>query len=90
MPADYKVSVTDASGKDAWPIASFTYLLIHQDAKDKAKGEALVNFLRWAIHDGQAVAAPLEYAPLPAAVVKMLEKTIQGLTVQGKPVAAAK
>src|SRR5512137_1001668 len=86
IPADYKVSVTNASGKDAWPIASFTYLLVHQDAKDKVKGEALVRFLRWAVKDGQAAAAPLEYAPLPAAVVKSLEKTLQErLTVQGKP-----
>jgi phosphate transport system substrate-binding protein len=89
IPADYKVSVTNASGKDAWPIASFTYLLVHKDAKDKAKGDELVKFLWWAIHDGQATAAPLEYAPLPAAVVKMLEKTVQELTVQGKPVSVA-
>ncbi len=89
IPADYKVSVTNAAGKDAWPIASFTYLLVHRDAKDKAKGEALVRFLRWAIHDGQAAAAPLEYAPLPAPVVKMLERTLSELTVQGKPVAVA-
>jgi phosphate transport system substrate-binding protein len=89
IPADYKVSVTNASGKDAWPIASFTYLLVHRDAKDKAKGDELVKFLWWAIHDGQATAAPLEYAPLPAAVVKMLEKTVQELTVQGKPVSVA-
>ena len=89
IPADYKVSVTNASGKDAWPIASFTYLLVHKDAKDKVKGEELVKFLWWAIHDGQATAAPLEYAPLPAAVVTMLQKTIQELTVQGKPASVA-
>jgi phosphate transport system substrate-binding protein len=89
IPADYKVSVTNASGKDAWPIASFTYLLVHQDAKDRAKGEALVKFLWWAIHDGQATAAPLEYAPLPGPVVKMLEKTVQELKVQGKTVPVA-
>ncbi len=86
IPADYKVSVTNASGKDAWPIASFTYLLVHKDSKDQAKGEALVKFLWWAVHDGQATAAPLEYAPLPAPVVKMLEGTIKDLQVQGKPV----
>jgi phosphate transport system substrate-binding protein len=89
IPADYKVSVTNASGKDAWPIASFTYLLVHKDAKDQAKGDALVKFLWWAIHDGQAVAAPLEYAPLPKPVVAMLEKTIRDLQVQGKPVPLA-
>ena len=67
MPADFRVSITNAPGKDAYPIASFTYLLVYKDAKDKAKGEALVKFLWWAIHDGQKLrAAPLDYAPLPA------------------------
>lgn len=89
MPADYRVSITDASGKNAWPIASFTYLLLHRDAKDRAKGEALVKFLWWAIHGGQALATPLDYAPLPAAVVTMVEKTVRGLRVQGKPIKVA-
>jgi phosphate transport system substrate-binding protein len=89
MPADYRVSLTNAGGKDAWPIASFTYLLIHADAKDKVKGEALVNFLWWAIHDGQAHAAQLDYAPLPKPVVSMVEKTIRSLKVQGKPATVA-
>ncbi len=89
LPADYRVSVTDAKGKDAYPMASFTYLLVHQDAKDKAKGEAMVKFLWWAVHDGQAFAAPLDYAPLPKAVVANVEKTIHGLLVQGKPVQIA-
>jgi phosphate transport system substrate-binding protein len=86
MPADYRVSITDASGKNAWPIASFTYLLVHRDAKDRAKGEALVKFLWWAVHEGQVFAAPLDYAPLPKAVVGMVEKTIRSLQVQGKPI----
>ena len=86
MPADYRVSLTDAAGKDAWPIASFTYLLVHKDAKDKERGEALANFLWWAVHAGQGFAAPLDYAPLPKPVVAMVEKTIRDLTVQGKPV----
>ena len=89
MPADYRVSVTDASGKESWPIASFTYLLIHKDMKDKAKGEAIVKFLWWAVHDGQQFGAPLDYAPLPKAVVARLEQTIKGLHVQGKPVPLA-
>jgi phosphate transport system substrate-binding protein len=67
----------------------FTYLLVYRDQADKAKGEALVRFLWWAIHDGQASAAPLDYAPLPAAVVKKVEKTLASLTVQGKPVPLA-
>jgi phosphate transport system substrate-binding protein len=86
MPADYRVSITNAGGKDSWPIASFTYLLVHKDQADAKKGEAIVQFLWWAIHDGQKDAAPLDYAPLPKAVVQMVEKTIHSMTVQGKPV----
>jgi phosphate transport system substrate-binding protein len=89
IPADYRVSLTNASGKDAWPIAAFTWLLVHKDAKDPVKGEALANFLWWAVHEGQAMAAPLEYAPLAKPVVAMVEKTIKSMTVQGKPVSVA-
>jgi phosphate transport system substrate-binding protein len=89
LPPDFRVSVTDPSGKSAYPIASFTYLLVHKDAKDKAKGDAMVKFLWWAVHAGQAMAIPLDYAPLPKPVVTSVEKTIQGLLVQGKPVALA-
>jgi phosphate transport system substrate-binding protein len=89
MPDDFRVSLTNADGKDAYPIASFTYLLVHKDAKDEAKGKALVEFLWWAVHEGQKFAAPLDYAPLPAPVVEKVAKTIQGLTVNGKPVAIA-
>ncbi len=89
VPADYRVSITDAAGKNAYPIASFTYLLVYKDQADKAKGEALVRFLWWAVHEGQASAAALDYAPLPKAVVGKIEKTLGGLTVQGKPVPLA-
>jgi phosphate transport system substrate-binding protein len=89
LPDDYRVSLVNAAGKDAWPIASFTYLLVHRDAKDQAKGDALVKFLWWAIHDGQALAAPLDYAPLPKAAVAKLEATIKSLKVQGKPASLA-
>ncbi len=86
MPADYRVSITNAAGKDSWPIASFTYLLVHRNAADAAKGAALVKYLWWATHDAQRMAAPLDYAPLPPKVVHMLEQTIKSLTVLGKPV----
>ena len=89
MPADYRVSITDASGKDAYPIASFTYLLVYRDQQDKAKGEALAHFLWWAIHEGQQTAPSLDYAPLPKAVVSSVQKTLSTLTVQGKPVSLA-
>jgi phosphate transport system substrate-binding protein len=89
LPADFRVSITDAKGKDAYPIASFTYLLVYRDQSDPRKGEALVRFLWWAIHDGQKVAASLDYAPLPPPVVERVAKALQTITVQGKPVSVA-
>jgi phosphate transport system substrate-binding protein len=69
MPADFRVSITDAPGANSYPISSFTYLLIYKNETDKVKGQAIVSFLKWALTDGQKFAAPLDYAPLPAAVV---------------------
>jgi phosphate transport system substrate-binding protein len=88
MPDDFRVSITDPSGKDAYPISGFTYLLVHRDAKDKAKGTAIINFLRWAVTDGQSLAAALDYAPLPKPVQEKVLKTIDSLTVQGAKISA--
>jgi len=88
MPADYRVSITNASGKDSYPIAGFTWLLVHRDSKDPAKGKAIVNFLRWALNDGEKMATPLDYAPLPREVQERVLKTIDGLTVNGAKVSA--
>ena len=76
IPADYRVSITDSAGKEAYPISSFTYLLIYKNQKNAAKGKALVDFLKWAAHDGQKMAAALYYSPLPDVVVKRVEQTI--------------
>jgi phosphate transport system substrate-binding protein len=86
MPEDFRVSITNASGKDAYPMASFTYILLPKDQQDPAKGPALVNFLWWAVHEGQRFAEPLDYAPLPKAVVAQVEAKLRSLTAQGKPV----
>jgi len=66
MPGDFRVSITDAPGADAYPIASFTWLLVYKDQPNEAKGRALVKFLWWAIHEGQKYPPTLLYAPLPA------------------------
>src|SRR5215208_1893048 len=65
-PDDLRVSITNANGAQAYPIASYTYILVYKDQKDQAKGKALVDFLWWGIHDGEAYAKELQYAPLPA------------------------
>ncbi|HZR45967.1 MAG TPA: phosphate ABC transporter substrate-binding protein PstS [Candidatus Manganitrophaceae bacterium] len=76
MPEDFRVSITDPPGKEAYPIASFTWLLIPEKISDPAKGKALVDFLKWMLHDGQKLAPPLSYAPLPKGVVTQEEKAI--------------
>jgi phosphate transport system substrate-binding protein len=89
IPEDYRVSITDQPGKDAWPIPTFTYLLVYRDMPDQEKGDALLKFIWWAEHEGQKSAASLDYAPLPKSLVKKVEATLKKMTVQGKAVLAA-
>lgn len=70
MPADFRVSITNPTGADAYPISSFTWLLIPERVQDAAKREALVGFLEWMLGPGQSMTSALEYAPLPASVVE--------------------
>jgi phosphate transport system substrate-binding protein len=65
---DYRVSIVNAPGATAYPISSFTWLLIYQNQTDATKGKKLVDFLRWALTEGESSAAALDYAPLPASV----------------------
>lgn len=69
---DYRVSIVNAPGADAYPISSFTWLLVYQRQADATKGKKLVDFLQWALTEGEASAAALDYAPLPASVSKQL------------------
>ena len=85
IPADLRVSITDAPGQDAYPISTFTYFLVYKDQKDKDKGKALVDFLWWATHDGQKMATDLIYAPLPPEVVQKDEEKIKSITSSGSP-----
>jgi len=77
MPADFRVSITDAPGKDAYPISSFTWLLIPQASKDAQKGKILADFLTWMVNDGQKMVADLSYAPLPASVAEKVKAAIK-------------
>jgi len=77
MPADFRVSITNAPGKDAYPISSFTWLLIPQQSKDGAKGKILANFLNWMASDGQKMTNALAYAPLPDNVAAKVKETIK-------------
>jgi phosphate transport system substrate-binding protein len=76
MPADYRVSITNAPGADSYPISSFTWLLIPEQSVDPAKGKVLHNFLEWMLDHGESEAASMTYAPLPAPVIARVRQTI--------------
>jgi phosphate transport system substrate-binding protein len=76
MPDDFRVSITDSTGKTAYPIASFTWLLVPEQIKDAQKKKVIADFVKWMLGPGQKMTAALEYAPLPAAVVAKEEKAL--------------
>lgn len=77
MPADFRVSITNAPGKDAYPISSFTWLLVPADWKDKNKQKVFVDFLNWMLEQGQTMTADLNYAPLPDSVKQKEREAIK-------------
>jgi phosphate transport system substrate-binding protein len=79
MPADFRVSITNAPGKDAYPISSFTWLLIPSKIHDPDKKKAIVGFLQWMLTDGQNMVEALSYARLPKEVVTMEQKAIESI-----------
>jgi phosphate transport system substrate-binding protein len=76
MPADFRVSITNPPGGDVYPIASFTWLLMYENPQDKAKAQVMVDFLKWALTDGQKFAVDLGYSPLPKQVVDLEMKAL--------------
>lgn len=78
-----KISITNATGADAWPISTFTFLLLPKDFSDKAKGLAILRFAWYGTHEGQAFAKDLGYAPLPSAVQKAAEGVLKSVTGSG-------
>jgi len=79
LPAnsDLRLSIVNGAGADAYPISSFTWIIVYQQMRDRAKARQIADFLTWAVHDGQRFAAGLDYAPLPAAVVAADEAKIR-------------
>jgi phosphate transport system substrate-binding protein len=76
MPPDFRVSITNAPGDGAYPISSFTWLLLYETPQDKALGKVMVDFMSWALADGQKFAPDLGYAPLPASVIDLEKKAL--------------
>jgi len=82
MPSDFRVSITNAPGDDVYPISSFTWLLLYQDAQDKTQAKVMVEFMKWALTDGQKYAPDLGYAPVPTPVVDMEMKALGQIKTQ--------
>ncbi len=83
---DFRVSITNPDGDKAYPIASFTWLLVHKQYEDAAKAGALVKFVWWAETAGQSRAAPLGYAPLPQQLRPWIEARLKTISAGGKSV----
>lgn len=81
MPKDFRVSITNPRGRGVYPIASFTWLLVYRQQDDPVKGRAIVNFLKWMLHEGQQYASPLGYAPLPPEVITLEEAAIEQIVI---------
>ncbi|HEX4336452.1 MAG TPA: phosphate ABC transporter substrate-binding protein PstS [Polyangiaceae bacterium] len=79
MPDTLYTSIINAPGETAYPISSFTYILVYEDMPDAAKGKVLTTYLWWAVHDGQNMSEALNYAPLPSAVVGKVEARLRTL-----------
>ena len=86
LPAntDYRVSIVNAAGKGAYPISSFTWLLLYEKQADAAKGKKLLDLVRWALTEGEKSASSLDYAPIPAAMSKELVKRLSTVTVAAR------
>ena len=85
IPQDYRVFFTNPEGRDVYPIAGFTWILIYGEQADRVKGKALAEFLWWATHEGQKYAPTLLYAPLPKSLVIRVEGTLKSVTAGGQP-----
>jgi len=85
LPAntDYRISIVDAPGADSYPISSFTWILAYKNQTDPTKGKKLVDFLNWALTDGEAEASALDYAPLPGEMASKVKERVATINYNG-------
>jgi phosphate transport system substrate-binding protein len=86
LPEDLRKNIVNPAGENAYPLSAFTYILVYQEMADATKAKALVDFLWWAVHDGQKLGTALHYAPLPAEMVTRVEALLKSISAGGKPV----
>ena len=82
MPADFRVSIVNAAGPTAYPISSFTWMLLYESPGNKAQAKTMVDFMNWALTAGQKFAGDLGYAPVPPEVVKLELEALKKIKVQ--------
>ena len=82
---DYRISIVNAPGAQAYPISSFTWLLVYKTQPNAEKGKQLLDFVHWALHDGEQMASGLDYAPLPTALVARLDSTVATIKLGATP-----
>jgi phosphate transport system substrate-binding protein len=82
MPPDFRVSITNAPGKGVYPISSFTWILLYESPRDKERSRTMVDFMKWALTDGQKFAGDLGYAPLPTGVVELEQAALAKVKVR--------
>lgn len=87
LPAtsDYRISIVNAPGAQAYPISSFTWLLVYKTQPNAEKGKQLLDFLHWALHDGEQMASSLDYAPLPTPLIARLDSTVAMIKLGATP-----
>jgi phosphate transport system substrate-binding protein len=90
MPDDLRMSIVNAPGERAYPISTFTYILVYEEQADAVKGKEMAQFLWWAIHDGQRIGTTLHYAPLPSQIVTRIEAKLRGMSSGQQVLLAAK
>ena len=89
LPPDLRVRIAGCTGQNAYPISGFSWVVLHQNQKDSARGQALVNLLWWLTHDGQQYSKDLFYAPLPQQVVSKDEQKLSSIQANGQPIQPA-
>ncbi|MFW5985355.1 MAG: phosphate ABC transporter substrate-binding protein PstS [Halanaerobiaceae bacterium] len=86
MPEDMRVSITYQPGEDSWPIATFTYLLVYKEYEDREKTGEMIDYIWWALSEGDEYARDLLYAPLPDSLLEEVKAKLESITVDGEPV----
>jgi len=86
IPDDLRFSMVDPAGDTSYPLAGATWILVYQEQADRVKGQVIVDFMNWALTNGQGLAKDLLYAPLPPELASKAQSKVKSITYQGTPI----